>query len=551
VTQPSMKRSETEVSFHDLVDAITDYAIFRLDAEGRIASWNPGASRVKGYSAGEAIGQHFSIFYTAEDRALGRPEQILQTVRQTGRFEEEGWRVRKDGSRFWAGVTITPLRDEAGQILGFAKVTRDLTERREAEETERQLAVEHAARVVAERTRDRLEASQRAAEAAAKRAEESNRLKDEFLATVSHELRTPLNAILGWAAIIKSRTAGTPLAAGAEAICRNAEAQARLIEDILDVSRIITGKLRLVSQEVDLVAVIDEALQVVQPSANAKSIRLSFVHEEPSIKLLGDAERLRQVAWNLLSNAIKFTPQGGSVQVSLEANVDGRALFRVRDTGQGIATEFLPYVFDRFRQEEGGTTRRMGGLGLGLAIVRHIVELHGGTVSVDSRGPGQGASFEALFPIPALASAADAREALGSAVAPAGPSERLDGIKVLVVDDDQDARALLTTALTDVGADVTAADSAEQGFESYLRVAPRVVVSDIAMPDEDGYSLAERIRAHQAGGRGATPLIALSAFTRNRDKERARRAGFSAYLTKPVSASKLITLIAEVSLFDP
>jgi PAS domain S-box-containing protein len=494
-----------------LIDAITDYAIFRLDAQGRIASWNAGASRVKGYSAEEAIGNHFSIFYPAEDRAKGRPEAILELVRQQGRYEEEGWRVRKDGSRFWAGVTITPLRDEQGKIVGFAKVTRDLTERREAEEVERQLALEQAARVVAERTRDRLEESQRVAEAAAKRAEESNRLKDEFLATVSHELRTPLNAILGWATILKSRTAGTPLASATDAICRNAEAQARLIEDILDVSRIITGKLRIMPHEVDLVTIVDQAIQVVRPSAQAKTIHLSFRHEEPSIKLVGDAERLRQVAWNLLSNAIKFTQEGGLVEVTVQKNLDGRAVLRVRDTGQGIAREFLPYVFDRFRQEEGGSTRRMGGLGLGLAIVRHIVELHGGNVFVDSGGPGQGATFEALFPVQALADVDRTERSQASADSSVGAwqLERLDGIRILVVDDDRDSRQLLTTALTDVGADVIAVESAEQGFECYLRSSPRVVVSDIAMPDEDGYSLAQRIRAHQAGTTKSTPLIAL------------------------------------------
>ncbi len=537
-----------ESTFHDLVDAITDYAIFLLDSEGRIASWNVGACRVKGYSADEVIGQHFSIFYTPEDRAARRPEHNLNTVRALGRYEEEGWRVRKDGSRLWANVTITPLRDSQGKIRGFAKVTRDLTERREAQRTERQLLREQVARVAAERNRDRLEKSRLAAEAAAKRAEESNRLKDEFLATVSHELRTPLNAIVGWAAVLKQRTVGTPFAAGIDAIFRNGEAQARIIEDILDVSRVITGKLQLVPQELDLVDVVDEALEVVEPSAQARRITLTFWHDEPTAKLIGDPERLRQVVWNLFSNAIKFTPEGGSVDVTVTRSADGRSTLTVRDTGQGIAPEFLPYVFDRFRQAEGSSTRRVGGLGLGLALVRHIVELHGGQVSVDSAGLGQGSTFEVSFPVHALAVVERHTPRPTRAASPPPPAAcRLDGLKVLIVDDDPDSREVLADALADAGAEVEAADSAERGFQRYVSAVPRIVVSDIAMPDEDGYSLARRIRAHQVEHGRDTPLIALSAFTRSQDKARAKQAGFSEYLTKPVVPSELIAVLARFS----
>lgn len=539
-----------EASFHALVDAITDYAIFRLDADGVIATWNVGARRVKGYSADEAIGAHFSMFYTAEDRAAGKPDHILETVRTQGRYAEEGWRIRKDGTRFWASVVLTPLLDEQGQLRGFAKVTRDLTERREAEAVERQLVLEQAARAVAEDTRDRLEASQRAAEVAAKRAEESNRLKDEFLATVSHELRTPLNAILGWGMVLEKRLAGTPLEAGVEAICRNARAQARIIEDILDVSRIITGKLRISAQKIDLVEVIGEAMGVVKPSAQAKNIDFAFVHEEASIKVVGDAERLHQVVWNLLSNAIKFTDEGGGVRVSLRRNADGRAVLRVADTGHGIAPEFLPYVFDRFRQQEAGTTRRLGGLGLGLAIVRHIVELHGGSVAAHSAGEGRGATFDVIFPIHALVGTEPAVVSETTHAPPQALGERfaLNGIRILIVDDDRDSRELLAEALTDAGADVSVAESAEHGVAHYLTSGPSIVVSDIAMPGEDGYSLARRIRAHEVDKRTApTPLIALSAFTRAEDKSRAEQAGFTAHLSKPIVANELVELIARVS----
>lgn len=541
---------DEEASFHALVDAITDYAIFRLDPHGVIATWNAGARRVKGYSAQEAVGAHFSIFYTAEDRAAGKPDRILEIVRTQGRYAEEGWRLRKDGTRFWASVVLTPLRDDAGQVRGFAKVTRDLTERREAENVERQLVEEQAARAAAEETRDRLEASQHAAEAAAKRAEESNRLKDEFLATVSHELRTPLNAILGWGMVLEKRLIGTPLASGIEAICRNARAQARIIEDILDVSRIITGKLRISAQKIDLVEVIGEAMNVIKPTAQAKDIDLAFVHEEASTKLVGDAERLHQVVWNLLSNAVKFTDEGGSVQISLRRNSDGRVVLRVSDTGHGIAPEFLPYVFDRFRQEEAGTTRRMGGLGLGLAIVRHIVELHGGTVAAHSAGEGKGAKFDVIFPIHALVEPEIAPPDEAAGAASSAPDERftLDGVKVLIVDDDRDSREVLMEALMDAGAEVVAAESAPAGLDRYVSAAPGVVVSDIAMPNEDGYSLARRIREFEAGARAApTALVALSAFTRAEDKVRALEAGFSAHLSKPVVANDLVALIAHVA----
>ena len=546
-----MDADDEEASFHALVDAITDYAIFRLDSHGVIATWNVGARRVKGYSAQEAIGAHFSMFYTPEDRAAGKPERILEIVRTQGRYAEEGWRVRKDGTRFWAGVVLTPLHGEAGQVRGVAKVTRDLTERRDAEKVERQRVVEQAARAAAEETRDRLEASQRAAEVAARRAEESNRLKDEFLATVSHELRTPLNAILGWGMVLEKRLADTPLASGADAICRNARAQARIIEDILDVSRIITGKLRISAQKIDLVEVIGEAMSVIKPTAQAKDIDLAFVHEEPSTKLVGDAERLHQVVWNLLSNAVKFSDEGGSVQVSLRRNADGRVVLRVADTGHGIAPEFLPYVFDRFRQEEAGTTRRMGGLGLGLAIVRHIVELHGGTVAAHSAGEGKGAKFDVIFPIHALVEPETALpdEAAGAVQSARDERLTLDGVKVLIVDDDRDSREVLMEALMDAGAEVVTAESATEGLERFVSAAPRVVISDIAMPGEDGYSLARRVREHEAERDVApTPLVALSAFTRAEDKVRALEAGFSAHLSKPVVSGELVALIAQVAV---
>jgi signal transduction histidine kinase/ActR/RegA family two-component response regulator len=422
---------------------------------------------------------------------------------------------------------------------------------------ERKLALEQAARAEAERHRDRLEASRiaaeeakRAAEAAARRAEESNRVKDEFLATVSHELRTPLNAILGWSTLLRGKAAGSPFASGLDAICRNAQAQARIIEDILDVSRIITGKLRILPGDVDLIAIVKEGLEIVEPSAYAKRIKLSFEHEERAAKLVGDAERLRQVVWNLLSNAVKFTGEDGQVLIKLTRDPDGRIVLSVRDDGIGISPEFLPYVFDRFSQAESSTTRRFGGLGLGLSIVRHIVELHGGRVSVSSDGVGKGSTFTIVFPVRALLTIANETpnaQAKSPQLDPAAAARsRLAGVKALLVDDDDEAREMLSALLGDEGADVRTANSTSGAIEVFATFAPDVVISDIAMPDQDGYDLARSIRAQD--GRGPpVPIVALSALTRGQDRVRAHEAGFSDYLSKPVDRELLIETIARLT----
>ncbi|MDB4989275.1 MAG: hypothetical protein JWN04_4453 [Myxococcaceae bacterium] len=547
--EEALRRSEER--FRLLVDSVRDYAMYMLDPTGTVSTWNAGAENLKGYKAGEIIGKSFSLFFAPEDVAAGKPQKELAVALEEGRFEEEGFRVRKDGSRFWANVTLTPIRDASGHLLGFAKVTRDLTARIAAESTARELVREQAARAAAELAEVRVRAAAKLAEEAAQRAEEANRVKDEFLATVSHELRTPLNAILGWASILRARNSDAAAAHGLEVVHRNALAQGRIIEDILDVSRIITGKLHLDLKVMDLNAIVREAIEVIQPAATAKNLLIRYHTPEATCNLVADAERLRQVAWNLLSNAAKFSEAGGTIDVTVEA-VDGTAELTVADTGRGIDNDFLPLVFDRFKQADSSSTRRVGGLGLGLAIVRHLVELHGGQVQAASLGSGRGASFKVSFPIrlpvveeevppPSLAAhssaPAKAREA----------TESLLGIRVLVVEDDDDSLELLEMVLRTAGATVETASSAAQGFDLLQQFHPDVLVSDIGMPGEDGYSFIRRIQALPPAAGGAVPAIALTAYSRDEDRRKALAMGFTMHLAKPVNTAELVSSIARAS----
>jgi signal transduction histidine kinase/ActR/RegA family two-component response regulator len=371
-------------------------------------------------------------------------------------------------------------------------------------------------------------------------AESANRMKDEFLATVSHELRTPLNAILGWAHILR---AGAPdeatMARGMEVIERNAQTQAQLVEDILDASRVITGSLRLTRGRVDLAAVINIATDSVRLGAEGKGIELVAVLDPAARQISGDASRLQQMVWNLLTNAIKFTSPGGRVEIRL-ARIDGYAQIQVTDTGEGIAPQFLPFIFDRFRQADSTITRRHGGLGLGLAIVRHLAELHEGTVDAESAGEGYGATFTIRLPLGAAAEAA--RPASSAAPAP------LRGAQLLVVDDDQDALDMLSMLLGEAGASVRTATSAAEALALLRWIRPHVLLSDLAMPDEDGYSLIRSLRTIERHGGRRTPAVALTAYVRVQDRARAVEAGFDVFVEKPVDPEELVSVI--VGLLD-
>jgi PAS domain S-box-containing protein len=381
-------------------------------------------------------------------------------------------------------------------------------------------------------------------------AQESSRLKDEFLATISHELRTPLTAILGWSHMLRTgRFAGVEGAKALETIERNARSQSQLIDDLLDVSRIITGKLRIDVRPIDPNSFIESAIEAVKPAAEAKGVRIQKVLDTGIITVSGDPVRLQQVIWNLLANAIKFTPRGERVQIRLE-RVNSHIEIAVSDTGAGISPEFLPHVFDRFRQADQRTTRQHGGMGLGLSIVRHLVEIHGGTVRAESPGLGHGSTFTVLLPVAPVYR----DEAMGGRVHPAArdmlPSydcaERLDGLKVLVVDDEPDTRELLKAGLGRCGAEVIAAGSAAEALEAITAGVPDLIISDIGMPDEDGYDLIRRVRGLSIESGGRVPAIALTAYARVEDRMQALRAGYQMHVPKPVELAELVAVAASL-----
>jgi signal transduction histidine kinase/CheY-like chemotaxis protein len=383
------------------------------------------------------------------------------------------------------------------------------------------------------------------AERARNDAEAANRIKDEFLATLSHELRTPLTSLLGWSSVLReARRDERVLAQGLDAIDRNARVQAQLIDDLLDVSRIVSGKLNLDVRPLDICAVTRAAINVVQPAAHAKGITLDYWAQPGLGAISADSARLQQIVWNLLSNAVKFTPHGGKISVRVER--DGpNAKVTVSDTGQGIEREFLPRVFDRFRQADSSTTRSFGGLGLGLAIVRHLVELHGGTVSADSDGVGKGATFSASFPL--LSDRAEPITIQHSGEIHASELRSLDGLRVLLVDDEIETREIISTVVERTGADVKTCTSAREALAELAAWQPDVILSDIGMPDEDGYSFIGRVRALPHNEGGATPAAALTAYAREEDRKQALAAGYQMHIAKPIGAGQLVTMIAKLA----
>jgi PAS domain S-box-containing protein len=843
-----------EERFRLLVSHVVDYAIYMLDEEGHVTTWNPGAERMTGYSESEVLGTDFARFFPEEDVHSGKPGRELARARQSGRYEDEGWRVRKDGTRFWANAILTALHGPTGELVGFAKITRDLTARRDAEDVARALVREQATREIAEASEARLrrkeeeyrslsqrlevvlegvadgitvqdrtghivyansaaaricgfasgtemmaatpaeildrfdilgedgapfpvealpgrralageaaasallrvrekrsrrqwwsivrstavlssdgstelavniwhdvtaarrqeqsarylaeataalsrsleqaemlrtfaallvpeladwctvhlregdalipyttvhidpakvemareyqrryspdplaprglwnvvrtgavevynditdevlvattkdperlavlramgmtavaiapiratdrilgaitiaaaesnrrfdgvdvalleELGRRAgvalenaqlyadAQRAARIAEEASRAKDAFLATVSHELRTPLTAILGWSSMLTASVHDPAFARPLQVIHRNAEAQVRIVDDLLDVSRIVTGKFTLERQPTDLVVIARETIESVRPTADAKGIPLVFTTERDALPLIADPVRLQQVIWNLLSNAVKFTPPGGRVTVSLHTAEDA-AVLRVTDTGEGVAPELLDVIFERFHQVDAGFNRRFGGLGLGLSLVRHIAQLHGGRATASSEGRGRGATFEVSLPVtrPLPAETGD-RVHSGSR----GASRKLPlaGVRVLVVDDDRDTREIVATAVLERGGIVHSAASATDGLSALESFHAHVLVSDIGMPGDDGFAFIRRVRALPPDRGGRTPAIALTAYTRSEDRAATLLAGFTMHLGKPVELEQLISALARLA----
>jgi PAS domain S-box-containing protein len=650
------KAEEARAHLAAIVES-SDDAIVSKNLNGIIMSWNKGAEKVFGYTAKEAVGQPITMLIPPEHQ--GEEPQILEKIRRGETVDHyETVRRRKDGTYIDISLTVSPIRDEAGDVIGASKIARDVTEHKRAgeelrmsEERYRSLTSilssvvwttdaegefvvpqpeweaftgqtweEHkgwgwldaihsddrervkskwetalksrstfesegrvwyapggeyhyySARAIplfnadgsirewignildvhkqkeAEAEREKLLTAERVAREAA---DAASRAKDEFLATVSHELRSPLNAMLGWARLLSSGNLDDEAAArGLKAIEQNAKAQAQLIEDLLDVSRIISGKFRLNNEPVQVVRVIEAAVDSVRPTAEVKGVRLQVTLDPDAGPVSGDAGRLQQVVWNLLSNAVKFTPRDGRVQVRL-LRVNSHVEIEVSDTGQGILPEFLPYVFERFRQADGTSTRTHGGLGLGLAIVRHIIELHGGSVTADSPGKGKGATFTVKLPLMVIHSKPGGEVRQHPRVdRETGlhfqPSPALEGVKVLIVDDEPESLLLLSIVLTQSGAYVKTASSAEEGFKVVQMWRPNVIVSDIGMPGEDGYSFMKRVKTWARETGAWIPAIALTAFARAEDRMKALSSGFQIHVPKPVEPAELIAVIVSL-----
>ena len=523
------KRAEEAKFFLASIVESSEDSIISVDFDGTITTWNKGAERLYGYPADEALGKPMTMLTLPRDL-----EEVLTHIDKIRRGEAvepfETERVQKDGQHMYLAVVMSPVKNAAGRIIGISTIARDITERRRAEAEREQLLAR--------------------ARAAQKAAERANRMKDEFLATLSHELRTPLTAIVGWSEMLANpKLDPTTFQQAVEVIRRNARMQVKMIEDLLDISRIVTGKLQLSVRPVDLGTIIIAAVEGLRPAADAKEIRLDLQLDSAPWQVSGDPDRLQQVAWNLVSNAVKFTPRGGRVQVRLE-RVESQVEVSVSDTGRGIAPEFLPHVFDRFRQADATTTRGHGGLGLGLAIVRQLVELHGGTVRADSAGESLGATFTVSLPLAAVRGATDdAERAHPQAIKPSefDCPPQLEGLRVLVVDDEADTRELLQSVIERCGARVRTANSAAAALEAMAEEVFDVLIIDIGMPEEDGYALIAKVRALDEERGGRIPAAALTAYAGEEDRIRALRSGFQMHVPKPISPSELVAVVANLA----
>jgi PAS domain S-box-containing protein len=521
----------SEARFRTFVENARDYAIFLVDTRGSITEWTAGAERLTGYTGAEVLGRSAAVLYTAEDVSREEPLHELREAEALGRAEREAWRVRKDGRRFWVNEIATAVRDEHARLVGFTIISRDLSEQR--------------------RSREQREGLLAAATAAHEEAERANLAKDEFLGTLGHELRTPLAAILLWGAALRSgAVAARDMGRAVDAILQSAKTQSRLVDDLLDLSRLSAGKLRLAPAPLDVADIARAACDVVEPAARGKHVALALKLDEGLGRGVFDAARLQQVLWNLLSNAIKFTPSGGQVTLRV-CRSSGKLAIDVTDTGEGISPEFMPHVFERFRQADMGRTRQHTGLGIGLALCRHLVELQGGTIEARSEGLGRGAAFSVLLPWSEVAAlAVDA-----GAVPPLGGPERLRGVVVLLVEDDESTREGMAWTLANAGATVVPVSS---GAEALARLgqaesetgAPGhldVIVSDLGLPGMSGYSLIEHaVQLRRTCGLGPLPACAVSAHARDADRQRAIDAGYDLYLAKPVTPEQLIEAVEDL-----
>jgi PAS domain S-box-containing protein len=515
------RRRERDMQVLAAIVASSDDAIVSKTLDGTITAWSPGAERMFGYTRDEAIGQNIMLI-VPPDRST-EEDAVLARIRRGERVGSlETVRVAKDGGRVDVELSVSPVRNAAGDVTGASKIARDISDRRRAEET-------HAALL-------------EGAEAARAEADAANRRKDQFLAILSHELRTPLSSMLGWVQMLRNRQVPPERTQHAlDVIHRNSVLQARLIDDLLDVARIEAGKLHLDKQPIQLVGIIDDAIDTLQRDVAAQEVVLTR-HLDPGAGVVcGDPTRLEQIVVNLLSNAVKFTPPGGRIDVRLDRDGD-HARIVVSDNGIGIEADAVRQIFERFAQVKSVTGPAYGGLGLGLAIVRHLAELHGGTVSAYSQGHGQGATFTVRLPIMS--------EPVGIPERPTRHSAepvRLDDIKVVIVEDDADTAEMVATVLRQHGAEVITTSTGTAGLNILAEYDPDVLVCDIGLPDMDGYALLKRVREmERARGGRVVPSVALSAFATAEERQRAASVGFQLHVNKPVEPDRLVQLIADV-----
>lgn len=547
---------QSEERFRSL-STCSPVGIFETDTEGNCKYTNPRYQTICGLKAAESLEKRWleSVYLEDRERAIASWSAYICEGRD---YSEEFRFQTTQTSIRWVQVRSSPMLSSQGELLGYVGTLEDITERKQAEEVRAQVIREQTAR---------------------QEAEAANRMKDEFLAVLSHELRTPLTSMLGWSKILRAKKLDDKATSRAlEAIERNAISQMQLIEDILDVSRIIRGQLRLNVSAVNLISVMEAALEAVRPLAEPKDIQLSTVLDTTVGSVYGDPARLQQIVWNLLTNAIKFTPKGGKVEVKLStyfgfsisdfglgsdsenlesSNTDENSNLRsqipnsksqyaqiqVIDTGIGISSEFLPKVFERFRQADSTTTRSHNGLGLGLAIVRHLVELHKGTILAQSSGSGQGATFTVRLPL--LQDNRGNREATGKISSPVA-STPLAGLRVLVVDDEADTRNFLSFMFEEYGAFATAVGSVDEALAVLEQTKPDILISDIGMSEQDGYTLIRKLRSLEPEKGGRIPAIALTAYTREEDRLEVLSAGFQQHLSKPIDPNKLIAAVANI-----
>ncbi len=525
---------QSEERFRQLADAMPQI-VWAARPDGTVDYHNQQWHRYTGLPEHETGEAGWEPVLHPDDLAATQ-EAWSQAVRAQTPYETE-YRIKRasDGAFRWFLGRGLPIKDAAGHTERWFGTSTDVDDYK-------QLLAQNATLLDSER-------------AARAESERTGRMKDEFLATLSHELRTPLNAIYGWVQVLRSGSSNAEeMAQGLSTIERNARAQKQIIDDLLDMSAIIAGKLRMDVQRVDLAPVVEAAVETVRPAADAKGIRLQTVIDPLARPVSGDANRLQQICWNLLANAVKFTPKGGRVQILLE-RVNSHLEISVIDSGEGISPEFLPHVFDRFRQEDASTSRRHGGLGLGLAIVKKLVELHGGTVRAKSGGPDQGSTFAVALPLTAVHPETDAPHLRSEREHPAADSPAsllnvgldLSGVKVLVVDDEPDARLLVKKVLETCGARVRTAGSGAEATAQIAEEKPDVLVSDIGMPVENGYELMRRIRQLAPEHGGNVPALALTAYARSEDRMKAVRAGFQMHISKPVEPAELLTMVGSLA----